>query len=104
TPPPAWSRTRLAGWGRSPPRPTCRRRRTRSTQRWRPAAARRTANRRYAWNSAAAEADVGAALRQADMADRLAFRIEDAHAIELVGAHAPAAPQIAVDVDSEAVG
>src|SRR5690242_12126527 len=38
---------------------------------------------------APAEAEVGAALGQRDVADRLARRIEDAHAVELVG-HAPA--------------
>src|SRR6478735_1831129 len=53
---------------------------------------------------ATAEAEVGGALRQVDMADRLAFRIEDAHAVELGRAHAPAAPQVAVDIDAEAVG
>ena len=38
-----------------------------------------------------------------DVADRRALRIEDAHAVELRRAHAPAAPQIAVLVDAEAV-
>src|ERR1041384_5226937 len=51
-----------------------------------------------------AEADVGAAFRQLDVTDRLTLSIEDAHAVELGRAHAPAAPEIAVDVDAEAVG
>ncbi len=38
------------------------------------------------------------------MTDRLALGIEDAHAVELGIAHAPAAPQITVDIDAEAVG
>src|SRR5690349_11440934 len=50
-----------------------------------------------------AEADIGGALGQADVADRLTFRVEDAHTIELRRAHAPAAPEIAVHVDTEAV-
>src|SRR4051812_33578439 len=50
-----------------------------------------------------AEADVGRTLGQADVADRRALRVEDANAVELVGTHAPAAPQVAVDVDAEAV-
>src|SRR4051794_3283857 len=50
-----------------------------------------------------AKADVGGALRQADVTDRGALRIEDADAIKLGRAHAPAAPKIAVDVDAEAV-
>ena len=52
---------------------------------------------------AAAEADVGSALGQRDEADRLAGRIEHLDAVER-RAHAPAAPQIAVDVDPKAVG
>src|SRR5579864_9187929 len=51
----------------------------------------------------AAEADVRAALRQRDMADRLTLRREHADTVEFVGAHAPAAPQVAVDVDAKAV-
>src|SRR5215213_5416579 len=51
----------------------------------------------------AAEAHVGAALRQLDAADEAPFAVVDHDAVELVGAHAPAAPQIAVDVDAEAV-
>src|SRR5262245_12859864 len=50
----------------------------------------------------AAEAEVGGALRQRDEADRLAAGIEHLDAVEL-GAHAPAAPQIAIDVDAETV-
>src|SRR6185295_107022 len=49
-----------------------------------------------------AEADVGGALGQRDEADRLAGRVEHLHAVQR-RAHAPAAPQIAVDVDAEAV-
>jgi hypothetical protein len=52
---------------------------------------------------AAAEADVGGALGQRYEADRLAGGIEHLDAVER-GAHAPAAPQIAVDVDPKAVG
>ena len=51
----------------------------------------------------AAEAEVGAALRQPDAADQLALRREHDHAVELL-AHAPSAPEIAVDVSSEAIG
>src|SRR5882757_10730394 len=51
-----------------------------------------------------AEAHVGAALGQRDEADRLAGRIEYLHAVLLRIAHAPAAPEIAVDVAAEAVG
>src|SRR5215212_4451698 len=51
----------------------------------------------------AAEADVGAALRQLDAADEGAVAVVDHHAVELVGAHAPAAPEVPVDVDAEAV-
>src|SRR6185312_7097226 len=50
----------------------------------------------------AAETQIGAALRQRNMADRLALRREHAHAVEL-GGHAPAAPQIAVDIAAETV-
>src|SRR5262249_58208841 len=53
---------------------------------------------------APAEADVGAAFRQIDVTDRLAGGIEHPHAVELGRAHAPAAPQIAVDIDPQAVG
>ena len=53
---------------------------------------------------AAAEAEVGAAFGQVDAADRLAFRIEDPHAVESRFAHAPADPQVAVDIDAQAVG
>ena len=51
---------------------------------------------------AAAEAEIGATLRQRYVADRLTLRIEDAHAVEL-RCHAPAAPQVAVDVAAKAV-
>src|SRR5262245_24747932 len=53
---------------------------------------------------AATEANIGAALRQCDQADRLAFGIEHFDAVEVGVAHPPAAPQIAVHVDAEAVG
>ena len=49
------------------------------------------------------KADVGGALGQRYEADRLAGRIEHLDAVER-GAHAPTAPQIAVDVDPKAVG
>src|SRR5690349_2195696 len=52
---------------------------------------------------AAAEAHVGAALGQRDVADRLALWAEYANAVELVR-HAPAAPQVSVDVASHSVG
>src|SRR5688500_19375416 len=50
-----------------------------------------------------AEGQVGAALRQLDAADEVAVAVVDHHAVELVRAHAPAAPQVPVDVDAEAV-
>src|SRR5882762_7544140 len=49
-----------------------------------------------------AEAEVGGALRQVDLADALAVGVEHDHAVVAL-AHAPAAPQIAVDVAAEAV-
>ena len=52
----------------------------------------------------AAEAEVGAALGQRDAADQLAVGGEHVHAVQLLAAHAPAAPQIAVDVAAQAVG
>src|SRR5262245_15570715 len=51
----------------------------------------------------AAEADIGGALGQCDEADGFAGRVENLHAVLLRATHAPAAPQIAVDVASEAV-
>src|SRR5215472_8213315 len=54
--------------------------------------------------SGAAEADVGATLGQCNEADWLAGRIENLHPVLLGVAHAPAAPEIAVDVAAEAVG
>src|SRR5580692_9863144 len=51
----------------------------------------------------AAEADIGAALGQSDAADRLAIRRKDHDAVEFGIAHAPTAPQIAVDVAAHAV-
>ena len=51
----------------------------------------------------AAEAEVGAALGQRDAADHDAVGREDHDAVEFGIAHAPAAPQIAVDVAAHAV-
>src|SRR5712692_9558694 len=51
----------------------------------------------------AAETEICATLRQIDPADRLAGRVEDHHAV-VSRASAPAAPQIAVDVDAQSVG
>jgi len=52
----------------------------------------------------ATKTEIGTALGQGDEADRPAGRIEDFHPILLRIAHAPAAPEIAVDVDAEAIG
>ena len=52
----------------------------------------------------AAEAEVGAALGQGDAADHDAVGREHHDAVEFGIAHAPAAPQIAVDVGAHAVG
>src|SRR6516165_11961548 len=52
----------------------------------------------------AAEAEIGGPLGQGDEADGLAGRVENLHSVQLRAAHAPAAPQIAVDVAAEAVG
>jgi hypothetical protein len=52
----------------------------------------------------AAEADVGATLGQGDEADWLGRRVEHLDAVLLLVAHAPAAPQVAVDIEAEAVG
>src|SRR5260370_26226640 len=51
----------------------------------------------------AAEADIGRAFGQRDETDRLTARVEDFHSVLLRVAHAPAAPQIALDVAAEAV-
>src|SRR5206468_8287220 len=51
----------------------------------------------------AAEAYVGAALGQVDAPDELRFAVEDVDAVERLAAHAPAHPQVAVDVQAEAV-
>src|SRR3984893_6711147 len=51
-----------------------------------------------------AEAEIGAALGQRDEADGFAGRVENLHPVQLRAAHAPAAPQIAVDVAAQAVG
>jgi hypothetical protein len=52
----------------------------------------------------AAETEIGASFGQGDEADRFAGRIEDFHPILLRIAHAPTTPQIAIDVDAEAIG
>ena len=52
----------------------------------------------------ATKTEIGTAFGQGDEADRPAGRIEDFHPILLRIAHAPAAPEIAVDVDAEAIG
>src|SRR5207302_5988470 len=49
------------------------------------------------------ETKIGRTLGQRDEADRLPGWIEHLHAVLLRIAHAPAAPQIAVDVEAEAV-
>src|SRR5262249_62031736 len=54
--------------------------------------------------SGAAEAEVGAAFGQRDEGDRLAGGIENLDPVLLGVAHAPAAPEIAVDIAAEAVG
>src|SRR5262249_52724682 len=51
----------------------------------------------------AAEAEVGAALGQANAADQRAVGREHAHAVELGAADAPADPEIAIDVTAHAV-
>src|SRR5262245_24731497 len=51
----------------------------------------------------AAKAQVGAALGQQDAPDELAVGIEDGHAVVPL-ATAPAAPEVALGVDAEAVG
>src|SRR5437899_7084434 len=53
---------------------------------------------------AAAEAEVGAAFGQRDEGDRLAGGVENLDPVLLGVAHAPAAPEIAVDIAAEAVG
>src|SRR5690349_14020171 len=52
----------------------------------------------------AAEADVRAAFRKIDSADQFAVAIEDRNAVEALGTHAPAAPDVAIDVDTQPVG
>src|SRR5438309_1689279 len=51
----------------------------------------------------AAEAHVGTALGQVDAPDKLRFAAEDVDAVERLAAHAPAHPEVAVDVQTEAV-
>src|SRR4051794_21495134 len=51
----------------------------------------------------AAKANVGATLGQGDEPYRLPGGIENLHPVLLRIAHAPPAPQVAVDVDAEAV-
>ena len=50
------------------------------------------------------ETQVGAALGQGDMADRLTSRIEDTNAVKIWRSHTPAAPEISVDVDTKSIG
>jgi len=50
-----------------------------------------------------AKDDIGAALGQADMANGGTGLVEDPHTIPFIGAHAPAAPEIAVDIDAETI-
>src|SRR5207244_12478612 len=50
-----------------------------------------------------AEAEVGAALRQVDTGDQLALGVEDLYAVQAFLPHAPAAPEVDVDVAAEAV-
>src|ERR1700733_3493951 len=50
------------------------------------------------------EAEVGASFGQSNVADGLGGGIEDTHAIEVRLAHPPTAPQVAIDIDAEAVG
>jgi hypothetical protein len=54
--------------------------------------------------SGAAEAKVGAALGQRNEADQLAGGVENLDPVLLGVTHAPAAPEIALDVAAEAVG
>src|SRR5229473_8698475 len=49
------------------------------------------------------EADVGAAFREVDVPERLPGGREHANPVELRRSHAPAAPEIAVDVAAKAV-
>jgi hypothetical protein len=51
-----------------------------------------------------AEADVGAALGQGDAANLRPVGGEDQDPVERLAAHAPAAPQVAVDIAAHAVG
>src|SRR5262249_5834698 len=51
-----------------------------------------------------AQPNHGAAYRKLDAADELAGRVVDHDAVEFLAAHAPAAPQVAVDVDAETIG
>src|SRR4051812_7827771 len=50
-----------------------------------------------------AEAQVRAALGQGDAADELRLAVEHVDAVERVAPHAPAHPQVAVDIDAKAV-
>src|SRR5262249_30757547 len=52
---------------------------------------------------ASAKAQIGAALGQGDMADHRCIRAEDGDPVEPYS-HAPAAPQIALDIAAEPVG
>src|SRR4051794_31866165 len=50
-----------------------------------------------------AEAQVRASLREADAADQAPFRVVDDDPVELLTSHPPPAPEIAVDIASDAV-
>jgi len=52
----------------------------------------------------ATETKIGATLRQGDPAQQLSARRENTNTIELLRTHAPAAPQIAVDIDTKPIG
>ena len=51
----------------------------------------------------AAETDVAASFRKVDAADEFAFLVEDGNAIQAFLSHAPANPQVAIDVDAKPV-
>ena len=51
----------------------------------------------------ASETQICAPLRQGDMTDRLPRLVEHPHPVQIRIAHAPAAPQVAIDIDAEPV-
>src|SRR5258705_7134495 len=65
---------------------------------------RRAAAHEEAVAIAPAEAQVGAALGQVDAADQLGLAVEDIDAVQRLAAHAPAHPEVALDIYAEAVG